>query len=241
MACLFVSFDSQNLIKPLTWSYFMNRIIIRPKYNTIIGRGLSRKIALKPLYLLNFFRFFGIIKTMFICETCLKNNYTNFAIPVSYGKCEDCGEHAPCCDIQSKNLSPRNKKDSTNECNPHGATLADYPHPLNIQTYFALFCPQCGKKQASELKNDNTAVCMVCGYSGQVMRTCEDQSESNTFTETIGLIEDLKNEFVLLESIRQTAKELCDMVQDNKHWLKDGIDTRTYRQKLIELKHLVTD
>lgn len=41
---------------------------------------------------------------MFICETCLNKNYKNFAIPFSYGKCDDCEEKKLCVDIPSKDL-----------------------------------------------------------------------------------------------------------------------------------------
>lgn len=46
---------------------------------------------------------------MFICEDCLKK-YKNFALPLSYGKCEDCGKTKPCCDIKSSNLELRETK-----------------------------------------------------------------------------------------------------------------------------------
>lgn len=49
---------------------------------------------------------------MFICEKCLEN-YTNFAISISRGPCEDCGKVGNCVDIPSSQLvfKKQNSKD----------------------------------------------------------------------------------------------------------------------------------
>lgn len=56
---------------------------------------------------------------MFICDSCLKKNYTNKPSAMdgysrSMGPCEDCGEHAACNDIHHSQLKlkpkPRAKK-----------------------------------------------------------------------------------------------------------------------------------
>ena len=54
---------------------------------------------------------------MFLCEKCLENNYENFAIPFSRGKCDHCEEVEVCVDIPSKYLvEKKNKMNlSTNE------------------------------------------------------------------------------------------------------------------------------
>jgi hypothetical protein len=58
----------------------------------------------------------------------------------------------------------------------------------------------------------------------------KDAPENNTFAETISLLDELRDEFVLLESIRQTAKELCEM---------KNIATSNFIDKLHELRQLV--
>lgn len=51
---------------------------------------------------------------MFICETCLNQNYKNFAIPFSLGNCDDCGEKKVCVDIPSKDLIPKKQFNESN-------------------------------------------------------------------------------------------------------------------------------
>lgn len=46
---------------------------------------------------------------MFLCEKCLEENFTNFALPVSRGKCEYCEETKPCTDIPSSRLIAKEK------------------------------------------------------------------------------------------------------------------------------------
>lgn len=41
---------------------------------------------------------------MFICESCLKNNYNNFTPVRSKGKCEVCSDYDICSDIPSHSL-----------------------------------------------------------------------------------------------------------------------------------------
>lgn len=60
----------------------------------------------------------------------------------------------------------------------------------------------------------------------------------NTYAETIGILEDLTSEFILLESIRQCAIELCGMMNDN-NYLKHETDLDCFIAKFNELKHLV--
>lgn len=48
---------------------------------------------------------------MFICEKCLKENFKNWAMPVSYGKCEFCEEVKDCCDVKSGNLIEKYKSE----------------------------------------------------------------------------------------------------------------------------------
>lgn len=44
---------------------------------------------------------------MFLCEKCLDDNFKNFAIPFSRGKCEFCEKVKVCVDIPSKFLVKR--------------------------------------------------------------------------------------------------------------------------------------
>lgn len=46
---------------------------------------------------------------MFICEPCLKQNYDNWAVFQSLGKCDICEKKQLCFDIPSSNLIPKNK------------------------------------------------------------------------------------------------------------------------------------
>lgn len=48
---------------------------------------------------------------MFICEECLEK-YTNWSVPISYGRCEDCGKTKPCVDIKCSNLELKVPTDS---------------------------------------------------------------------------------------------------------------------------------
>lgn len=47
---------------------------------------------------------------MFICNECLEKHYTNFALMVSYGKCECCDQTNECADIPSYKLNPKEEK-----------------------------------------------------------------------------------------------------------------------------------
>lgn len=56
---------------------------------------------------------------MFICHPCLEKRYTNFAVGVSYGKCEICGHSRACADIEYRYLNRKpefsSQKDKTNK------------------------------------------------------------------------------------------------------------------------------
>lgn len=82
------------------------------------------------------------------------------------------------------------------------------------------YCDKCLRNRTRNIYGN----CIVCN---------SNLTQEKTYAETIGILADLTNEFILLESIRQTAKELVilfdanDFKSDNFVW------------KLDELKHLV--
>lgn len=110
---------------------------------------------------------------------------------------------------------------------------------INI-TYY---CPN----DKTKLKDDNKYLssCPKCNFTKRFQRQ-DFTIENNTFAETIGIIEDLKNEFILLESIRQTAKEYDEMFFEYqgesgqvKFKPKDEFSNEQLYNKFAELRHLV--
>lgn len=49
---------------------------------------------------------------MFLCDPCLKKNFTNFGMFKSYGKCEHCNKKTDCYDIPSRHLELKKESDS---------------------------------------------------------------------------------------------------------------------------------
>lgn len=61
------------------------------------------------------------------------------------------------------------------------------------------------------------------------------ENENRTFAETVGILDELKDEYILLESIRQCAKELFQ-ITGKPFTAEQGL---LFTDKLEELKHLV--
>lgn len=87
-------------------------------------------------------------------------------------------------------------------------------------------CPHCCSDNHTQLLQENKNKCLYCGLF---------IPNGNTFAETLGILDDLKDEFILLESIRQTAKELCDLFNEQTEY--SGV--QPISDKIDELRHLV--
>jgi Zn ribbon nucleic-acid-binding protein len=102
-------------------------------------------------------------------------------------------------------------------------------------------CPNCqSKREMLRLDINNLSACMICGYTGEVGAAGENEfylvSSKTTYAETIGILDDLKAEFALLETIRETAKEYIELF-DNAATTDKNYDSMVW--KLDELRHLV--
>jgi len=97
-------------------------------------------------------------------------------------------------------------------------------------------CSSCNTFLTALTKQDYCCLNEQCSNFTVVVHT--KLNENKPFSETIEIIEDLKNEYILLESIRQCVKEIVVLLDfyNNFGYFEN---MTLFSNKLHELKHLV--